>query len=285
MKKIFILVAILFVIPMIAHAQVDVSAESAILINGNTGDILFEKDAYTPRSIASLTKVMTAIVALEAANLDDQVTISAEAAAQEPSSCPLQAGDTLSLEELLYCLLLRSGNDAAYAIAEYVAGNVDDFVDLMNAKAKSLNMNQTTFTNPSGLDVPASNLSTAYDVALMMQYAMTNEDFREIAGTRLYETTSALGMPYSWLHKHRLVRNVDWITAGKTGFTRKAGRTLVSVAEEDGIQLIAVTLNDSNDWADHLAMFEYGFNLYGKDVVIPKPEDYLRGSDDDDDYS
>jgi serine-type D-Ala-D-Ala carboxypeptidase (penicillin-binding protein 5/6) len=268
-------------IPIITLAQVQTSAKSAVLINGNTGDILFEKDAYTPRSIASLTKIMTAIIALESASLDDLVTISQEAAAQEPSSCPLQAGDTLSLRDLLHCLLLQSGNDAAYAIAEYIAGNVPDFVTLMNNKARSLNMTQTTFTNPSGLDVPSSNLSTAYDVAKMMQYALTNPTLREIMGENYYQTTSALGTPLAWTHKHRLVRNVDWINAGKTGFTRKAGRTLVTAALVNNIPLIAVTLNDPNDWEDHLNMFEYGYGLYNIDVTIP--ENYLREKPSDED--
>lgn len=268
-------------VPIVTHAQVNVSAQSAVLLNGNTGQILYEKNAYAQKPIASLTKIMTAIVAIEAADLDAPVTISQEAAGQEPSACPLQAGDVLTLRSLLYCLMLKSGNDAAYAIGEYVAGNVPDFVDLMNKKAQSLNMKQTTYTNPSGLDVPASNISTAYDQTILMRYAMNNEQFREIAGAKVYETTSALGKPYTWIHKNRLVRNVDFVVAGKTGFTRKAGRTLVSVGELDGVELIAVTLNAPDDWADHLKMFEYGYNLLGKDVVIPEPEQYLRGSGDD----
>ncbi|MDF2700752.1 MAG: dacB [Haloplasmataceae bacterium] len=245
-----------------SKAQIDVSAQSAMLLNSNTGRILFEKDAYTPRPIASLTKVMTAMIALESVGLDDEVVISATAANQPPSSCPLEAGDTLTMRQLLYCLLLRSGNDAAYAIAEYVGGNVTNFVRLMNNKAAALGLDQTNFTNPSGLDDPASNTSTAYDLALLMRYAMTNGDFRVIAGTENYRTKSqAYQIPYNWNHKHRLVTSTDWVIAGKTGFTRKAGRTLISVARRDNRELIAVTLNDPNDWEDHVNMFEYGFNL------------------------
>lgn len=281
MKKYLFLFVLFLMIPLTAHAQVDVSAQSAMLLNGNTGDIVFEKDAYTQRPIASLTKVMTAILALEATELDDIVTISAEAAGQEPSSCPLTAGDQLSMQDLLHCLLLQSGNDAAWQIAEYVAGNVPDFVQMMNNKAKSLGMNQTQYSNPSGLDEPSSQLSTAYDQALLMRYAMTNPQFREIAGRSFYQTTTALGIPLSWRHKNRLVRNIDWVVAGKTGFTRRAGRTLISVGEVDGRQLIAVTLNAPDDWNDHIKMFEYGFDLFGIDVTVP--EDYLREQPSDED--
>lgn len=280
MKKLLLFVTIFLCIPLFADAQVNVSAQSAVLINGNTGDILFEADAFTPRPIASLTKIMTAIIALEATSLEDVVTISEEAAGQEPSSCPLTAGDQLTMRDLLKCLLLQSGNDAAWAIAEHVAGNVDDFVQLMNDKARSLNLEQTTFSNPSGLDEPSSNMSTAYDLAKLTQYAMTNDQFREISGEASYSTTTALGIPLAWAHKHRLVRNIDWVVSGKTGFTSRAGRTLISVAEVDGVQLIAVTLNDANDWDDHIAMFEYGFGQFGINVTVP--EDYLRGEPSDD---
>lgn len=273
MKKVLIFLLMLC-LPLLVLAQVETSAQSAILLNGNTGEVLYEKDAFTQRPIASLTKIMTAIIALEATNLDDVVTISAEAAGQTPSVCPLQAGDTLTMRDLLYCLLLQSGNDAAYAIAEYVAGNVADFVTLMNNKAKALNLNQTTFSNPSGLDVPSSNFSTAYDLARLTQYAMTNPEFREIIGTIDYQTTTGLGTPLAWRHKHRLVRNIDWIIGGKTGFTSRAGRTLITVANVNGIELIVVTLNDANDWEDHINLLRYGYGLYDIDVVVP--ENYLR---------
>lgn len=283
MKRLAVFVLLFLLIPILAYAQVNVSAQSAVLINGNTGDILFELDAFTPRPIASLTKIMTAIIALEATSLDDIVTISDEAASQEPSSCPLVAGDQLTMRDLLKCLLLQSGNDAAWAIAEHTAGNVEAFVQLMNNKARSLGLNQTTFTNPSGLDEPASNLSTAYDLAKLTQYAMTNEAFREISGEGFYNTTTALGIPLSWVHKHRLVRNIDWVVSGKTGFTSRAGRTLMTVAEVNGIQLIAVTLNGPDDWDDHIELLRYGYDIYGVEIFVP--EDYLRGEPEFDEQS
>ena len=189
----------------------------------------------------------------------------------------------MTIRDLLKCLLLQSGNDAAWAIAEHTAGNVEAFVQLMNNKARSLGLNQTTFTNPSGLDEPASNLSTAYDLAKLTQYAMTNEAFREISGEGFYNTTTALGIPLFWVHKHRLVRNIDWVVSGKTGFTSRAGRTLVTVAEVNGIQLIAVTLNDPDDWDDHIELLRYGYDIYGVEIFVP--EDYLRGEPEFDEQS
>lgn len=281
MKKVIFIVSLLFVFSILlkvkVNAQVEVSAKAAVLMNGNTGNIMFSKNPNVRLPIASLTKIMTAILAIENGDLNAEVTISEEAANQPPSSLYMQTGDRLTLEDLLYGLMLRSGNDAAYAIAEYIAGNVDDFVKLMNQKAKSLGMNSTTFNNPSGLNIPDENYSTASDVAKLMRYAMENETFRKINGTKNYQTTSALGIPYNWNHKHRLVNQVDYVIAGKTGFTRAAGRTLASVAQRDGVNLIAVTLNDPNDWRDHLNMFKYGFSQFGIDV--PTPE--IRADEDE----
>jgi len=253
-----------------ANAQVTVSAKAAALMNADTGNLLFSENPNLKLPIASLTKIMTAILAIENGDLNAEIVISPEAANQEPSSLFLQPGDRLTLEDLLYGLILRSGNDAAYAIAEYTAGNVDAFVRLMNQKAKSLGMTNTTFTNPSGLNVPAPNISTASDVAKLMRYAMQNPTFKQIAGTKVYQTTSALGVPFSWNHKHRLVNQVDYVIGGKTGFTQASGRTLASYAQQNGIKLVAVTLNDPNDWVDHLNMFKYGFAQYG--ITVPTPE-------------
>lgn len=252
------------------RVQPSLSARSAILLNGNNGNILYESNAFEQLPIASLTKIMTAVVALESANLDDTIVISETAASQPPSSCPLTAGDTFTLRDLLYCLLLRSGNDAAWAIAEHVAGSVPAFVNLMNQKASALDLNQTNFTNPSGLDDPSSNISTSYDIARLMQYAMTNPDFRTISGTKTYQTTSGFGIEYTYIHKHRLLNNIDYVTAGKTGFTSAAGRTLVTTGAIRNQQLIVVTLNDVNDWEDHINLFEYGFNLLGLRVKTPR---------------
>lgn len=280
-KKILLTLSVLLIatISLKVKAQVPVSAKGAVLMNANTGSVLVGENENQRLPIASLTKIMTAILAIENGNLDTQITISEEAANQPPSSLFLQQGDQLSLEDLLYGLLLRSGNDAAYAIAEHIAGNVDDFVRLMNQKAKAIGMTQTTFSNPSGLPEPDENYASAKDVAKLLRYAMNNPTFKKITGTKIYETQSALGIPYKWANKHRLVNQVDYVIGGKTGYTDAAGRTLASYATKDGVNLIAVTLNDPNDWRDHLNMFKYGFKQSGIDV--PTPEIRAEGEDEE----
>lgn len=254
----------------IAQAQVTVSAEAAALMNADTGELLFVKEPNKELPIASLTKIMTAILAIENGNLDAIVTFSENAANQPPSKIFVQAGDSLTLRDLLYALLLESGNDVAVAIAEYIAGNVDSFVNLMNQKAQSLGMFNTRFTNPSGLSEPAPNISTARDLAILMRYAMQNNIFREIIGTKTYQTATALGVPLEFQHKHRLVQQVEYVIGGKTGFTQASGRTLISYAVVNNIPLITVTLNAPDDWQDHLKMLKYGYSLYGIDIVIPE---------------
>lgn len=254
----------------IAQAQVTVSAEAAALMNADTGELLFVKEPNKELPIASLTKIMTAILAIENGNLDAIVTFSENAANQPPSKIFVQAGDSLTLRDLLYALLLESGNDVAVAIAEYIAGIVDSFVNLMNQKAQSLGMFNTRFTNPSGLSEPAPNISTARDLAILMRYAMQNNIFREIIGTKTYQTATALGVPLEFQHKHRLVQQVEYVIGGKTGFTQASGRTLISYAVVNNIPLITVTLNAPDDWQDHLKMLKYGYSLYGIDIVIPE---------------
>jgi D-alanyl-D-alanine carboxypeptidase len=280
-KKTIFIVSFLLLITIAFHsktakAQVTVSAQAASLMNADTGEFLFTKAPNLELPIASLTKIMTAIIAIENGDLNALVTISEEAANQPPSKLYLQPGDSLTLEDLLYGLLLESGNDAAYAIAEYIGGNVENFVQLMNQKAQSLGLYNTTFTNPSGLSEPAPNISTVIDLARLMRYTMQNPSFAKIAGTKSYQTTTTLGVPLEFQHKHRLVQQVDYVIAGKTGYTQASGRTLISYAVSNGIPLITVTLNDPDDWVDHLNMFQYGYSLYGIDV--PTPE--IRGEEE-----
>lgn len=242
-----------------AKERPDVSAANAILMEASTGRVLFEKDAHEERPIASITKVMTALVAIRYGDLSDQVTISEEAANQNGSSVYLQAGEKMSLEDLLYGLMLRSGNDAAEAIAEHVGGSVDGFVFLMNETALYLGMDDTHFMNPHGLDEDG-HYSSAFDMALLMQHASRNDVFADIAGT---ESHQAAAISYPWQNKNKLLTNLyQPCTGGKTGFTSKAGRTLVTTAEKDGESLIAVTLNGPDDWNDQVSMYEWGFDAY-----------------------
>ena len=232
-----------------------VSAASAILMEASTGRVLFEKEAHTPRLIASTTKLMTALVAVESTpDLQSVVEVKREYQA-EGSSMYLKAGEELTLEELLYGLLLASGNDAALAIAGGCAGDVETFVGWMNEKAAELGMEDTHFENPNGLD-QEGHLSSAYDLALLGRAVLENETLRKIVSTK---TATVAGR--SLANHNKLLWRYEGCVGLKTGYTDAAGRTLVSGAEREGMTLICVTLKDRDDWDDHAALFDYGFGL------------------------
>lgn len=223
---------------------------------------------HTPLPIASLTKIWTAFTVLESGVPLGETTISPAAASSEGSSIYLEQGTTIDVESLLYGLMLRSGNDAAHALAEYAGGSVDGFLDLMNEKALYYGLKDTTFTNPSGLH-DDEHLSTAYETALMMRYAMENEQFKKIASTPTY--TFKLGdTTYHWANKHRLLNAHETAVAGKTGFTKAAGRTLVTYFKKDEKRVIVVTLNDGNDWQTHTALSEQAFSNYKVETIAKK---------------
>lgn len=244
--------------PLTSHAMIhmNVSAENAILIDQETGSILYEKNARERQQIASITKIMTAIIAIEYGEMEEKATASRRAIHTEGSSIYLEQGEKMTLEDLLYGLMLRSGNDAAVVIGEHIGGSVEGFVHLMNEKASWLGMTDTQFTNPHGLSEDG-HYSTAYDMAILMQYAMDNPEYKKISATKSYQAKTR---SYSWQNKNKLLTMFyDHSTGGKTGFTKSAGRTLVSTASKNGIELIAVTLNAPDDWRDHINMFEKGF--------------------------
>lgn len=246
-------------IPSIGQAAPGVSANNAVLIEQSTGRVLFEKDAHSRESIASITKVMTAIIAIESGKLDEKVTASRNAVYTEGSSIYLEQGERMKLEDLVYGLMLRSGNDAAVAIAEHVGGSEEGFVYLMNEKANWLGMSNTHFDNPHGLDSD-NHYSSAYDMAILMAYAMENELFQKISGATSYKSD---GRTYSWQNKNKLLTQYyEYCTGGKTGFTKKTGRTLLTTASKNGVDLIAVTLDAPDDWRDHIAMYEWGYENY-----------------------
>lgn len=262
MMRVFLFVMLMIISTCIlpskeGQASIDVSANNAVLIELNTGEILFEKQAHEIQSIASITKLMTAIIAIESNKMDEEAVTSRRAIYTEGSSIYLEQGEKMTIRDLVYGLMLRSGNDAAVAISEYIGGSVEGFVYLMNEKASWLGMTRTNFTNPHGLE-DDNHYSTAYDMALLMRYAMNNPQFVEISGTTAYRSEKR---SYSWFNKNKLLTKLyEFCTGGKTGYTRKAGRTLVSSATKNGHHLIAVTLNAPNDWNDHINMFEWGFN-------------------------
>ncbi|MDP4153073.1 MAG: D-alanyl-D-alanine carboxypeptidase family protein [Bacillota bacterium] len=240
----------------------DVSAQSAILIEETTGKVLFERNADARRPMASITKIMTAVVALENSNLTDKVQVSPKAVAVEGSKMYLKAGETVTMEELLYGLMLASGNDAANAIAEHVAGDNENFVKLMNAKAHELHLANTSFETPSGLDGD-DHYTSARDFANLTAEALKNRDFATIVSTKSKRFSNDEGVRLIVNH-NRLLSIYKYAVGVKTGFTKKSGRCLVSAAEKDGVTLIAVTLNAPDDWDDHSKLLDYGFSCVHK---------------------
>lgn len=267
MKKIIAAAAVILCIyPAKMCSAVSTSAESSVVIEAKTGQVLYSDNAGKRLGMASTTKIMTAVLALEKCNLDDPVTISQNAQNQEGSSIYLRAGDVVPMRDLVYGLMLNSGNDAAAAIAEYVGDGIDDFVDMMNQKAKELGCRNTRFENPSGLS-DENHFSTAYDMALIMSYAMNNEEFRKIASTREYQIHLPGSVTYLKNHNRLLWRSKECI-GGKTGFTKASGRCLVSCARKDDITIIAVTLNDKDDWNDHENLYKYAFGkVHNKNII------------------
>lgn len=258
MKRIFagtaavLLAAVLF-FPVSVQA---LSAEKAILVDAATGRVLYEKNADERSLIASTTKIMTALVVCEQCNVLDRMRIPREAVGIEGSSMYLQEGEVLTLQELLYGLMLHSGNDAAVALAIYCGGTVEGFAEMMNDKARVLGMTQSHFENPNGLDSPG-HYSTARDLAILASYAMKNPIFYKTVSTK----TVTVGNRYLRNH-NKLLWQVAGADGVKTGYTKAAGRILVSSATRDGRRLIAVTINDPDDWNDHGALLEEGFSRY-----------------------
>jgi len=247
----------------------NVSAQSAILIEPSANIVIYEKNAHIKLPMASTTKIMTAIVALEHVPPSATVEVSPLAVGIEGSSIYLYAGEHLSMEHLLYALLLESANDAAVAIAISVAGSVEAFAELMNQKAAELGLNNTHFTNPHGLD-HEDHYTTASDLALLAAYCMQNEMFRTIVATQritipLHDTEAARLL----LNHNRLLRSFDGTIGLKTGFTKRSGRCLVSAVEREGMTLICVTLNAPDDWDDHRNLFEFGFERYTSLMLFP----------------
>ncbi|MCC8120635.1 MAG: D-alanyl-D-alanine carboxypeptidase [Oscillospiraceae bacterium] len=258
MKRVAAAVFALWCLMGAAWAQApDLSAESAVLMDAASGRVLYERSAHQPRDIASITKLMTALVAVERSDsLDEIVTIQPQWTGVEGSSLYLKPGEQVSLRTLLYGLLLQSGNDAAVAIAGYCAGDVESFVGWMNDRAAQLGMEQTHFSNPNGLS-EQEHYSTAYDMALLAAACCDNPTVAEIAATRSITLEGR-----SLTNHNKLLWLYPGCTGLKTGYTQLAGRTLVSSAEKQGQTLVAVTLCDPDDWDDHAALFDFGFSTY-----------------------
>lgn len=249
----------------------DLSAQSYIISDANTGEILFSQDENRRMPIASTTKIMTCLVVLENSKLDDVVTVKAEDCGIEGSSVYLYEGEKLTVRDLLYALMLESANDAAVCLANFVSGSNEEFCKLMNDKAKSLGLLNTNFNNPHGLEDP-EHYSTAYDMSRIWISAMENPTFREIVSTKTYRIDLSDDESYRFLSNHnKLLKTYEFCIGGKTGYTKTAGRCLVTGAENNGVELVMVTLNAPDDWSDHEKMFDYAFSLYSDvDVATSK---------------
>lgn len=259
MKKIILFGLLFFISLSYVNASTS-SASSYILMDEVTGRVLASKDMNSKRLIASITKIMTTVLAIESGKIDDIIVVDESVLKAYGSGIYIEVGEEISLKDLLYGLMLRSGNDAAMMIATYVAGSEEEFVDVMNNKARELGMKNTIFYNASGLPTPSGNYSSVYDMALLTRYAMRYDLYREIVSTEKYKV-STNKKTYVWNNKNKLLR-YDYVTGGKTGYTEESGRTLVSTATINDINLIVVTIRDSDDWNTHLELYDYARDNY-----------------------
>ncbi|MDT3426863.1 D-alanyl-D-alanine carboxypeptidase [Paenibacillus forsythiae] len=258
--------------PETEQESVSTHAKAASLIDVESGRILYSSHGDESMLIASLTKIMTAIVAIENGDLSSKVKVGKNAFAKEGSSLFLKMGEEMTLENMLYGLMLRSGNDAATAIAEHVGGSEEGFVHLMNAKAEELGLAHSHFANPHGLDAEG-HFSTANDLAKLTAYALHNPVFKEIVKTQVKTADNPYDKwDYKWSNKNKMLRLYDGADGVKTGYTKKALRCLVSSATRGEQQLVAVTLNDGNDWNDHAALLDFGFNRFPLRTIIERGE-------------
>lgn len=258
---------------LIASAtEFSVSAKSAVLINADTLEILYSKAEHEKRGIASTTKILTSLIALEYGEPQKKVTATKEAVTVEGTSIGLKPGDKITLMSLVYGMLLESGNDAANVTAFAISGNITAFAKVMNKYAKKIGMTNSNFANPSGL-THKNHYSTAFDMALLTSVAIKNPIFRKITSTQ--SAVIDFGTPEisrKLSNHNRLLKEYDGVFGVKTGYTKASGRCLVTACEKNGVTLIAVTLNAYDDWNDHKKLYDYGFSLYNESVDIPELE-------------
>jgi len=240
--------------------KVSVSAKSAVLICADDGTVLFEKNPHEKLPMASTTKMMTALLSLESEEPDRTVKVLKQDVTVEGTSMGLKAGDEISLYSLACGMLLSSGNDAANTAARAISGDIESFAELMNSRARLIGMNNTNFVTPSGLDAE-NHYSSAFDMALLGAECIKNSDFVSICSEKNLTVSVGNGNKRTLYNHNKLLGSCDGVFGIKTGFTRKSGRCLVSACRRNGITLIAVTLNDPDDWRDHKNLYDYGFSL------------------------
>lgn len=267
LKRFAFILAVIISFPIIAYGA-DNSAQSAIVIDADTGIILYEKNAYQERSMASTTKIMTALLAVESSRLDDTVKITDEMVRTEGSSLGIRAGDAVTLYDLVVGMMLTSGNDSANAVAYFLAGSLSEFSVLMNKRATEIGMKNSYFVTPSGLD-EGEHHSTAYDMALLAAEAVKNDTFCEITAMKNAEICISDNKVTVYNHNKLLARDEN-IFGVKTGYTKKAGRCLVSAKNYNGNKLICVTLSAPDDWNDHIKLFEECEKKYNEYKISDK---------------
>lgn len=242
---------------------------SGIVMDLTTGRILYDNQSNKKQLIASTTKIMTAIIAIEQGDLNEKIIIGNEILKMYGTNIYIEVGEKIKLIDLLYGLLLRSGNDAAIAIATAISNTEEEFVNEMNKMAEKLGMKNTVFENPHGLDEETKNYSTAYDMAILMKYANKNKIYKKISSTTKYETKTTNKI-YLWYNRNKLLTNYEYCTGGKNGYTPSAGKTLVTTAKKNEMELVAVTLNDNNIYETQKKLYEKIFNDYQNYKIIDK---------------
>lgn len=274
-KIIFILILLILLFPKTSFALTDTS-QSSIVMDIDTGRILYQKNMNDSKLIASTTKIMTFLISVLYANdLNEQITVGPEVLKAYGTNIYLEMDEKISLIDLLYGLILRSGNDASLVIAKHIGGSIDNFVYLMNEKARELGMINTIFENPHGLDEETKNYSSAYDLAILTRHLYLNFPlYKKISSTKYYDTTSSL-KSYSWTNRNKLIFTYDKLTTAKNGYTPSAGKTLVTTATNNDLNLLIVTLSDPNIYETHKNLYEYYFSNYFNHLIISK-DDFIK---------
>lgn len=241
----------------------------------DSGRVLYSHNPDEKRLIASITKIMTAVLAIESGKLDKQVTVGDEVLKMYGTSIYVTPGEKMSLRDLVYGLLLRSGNDASVVIANYLGGSEEKFVSMMNEKARTIGMQNTTFENPHGLDEETENYSTARDMATLSRYAYQLDEYRKITKTYKYVVSTG-EKTYLWYNRNKLLQSYSYATGGKNGYTPRAGKTLVTTAEKEGLRLTVVTLSDGDPFGNHEELYESIFSKYHAYKIIDKTTFHLE---------
>jgi len=267
MKK-FVLIFFILLFPINCLALCE-SSSSCVLIDNDSGRVLYSKNKDQKRLIASTTKLMTFLIAYENGNLNKELKAGEEILKMYGTSIYLSLDEKMKLRDMLYGLILRSGNDASEVIASNIGNSYEEFILMMNDKAKELGMNNTIFVNPHGLDEETENYSTSYDMALLAKYLSKVPFYLEVASTKHYTTSTSL-KAYDWYNRNKLLSQYKYAISGKNGYTPKAGKTLVSGAVKGDLSLSVVSLNDSNLYSTHIDLYEYGFNNYDNYIVLNK---------------